>query len=373
MSTPAAERHGAPPVRVLYFTGTGRSGTTVINNILGQLGGAFACGELRYLWRRGVAENHLCGCGQSFATCPVWTAVMATPGRPGAADKIDKIDNNDGTESAGSTGGAGPMTAPTTAGMSELEAEALATRLLQRLASRRVPAMLARRALGRPPVAPHPDDETIAWLYRAIAEHVDGAVVIDSSKLPPYGMLLGQLPGIEVFHLHVVRDPRATAFSWQRSKPALDHAGGEALMPTLKVWKSAALWAWWNGLTVAVWGRHERYARVRYEDFVADPRGVIETVAQRCGLPTHGLPFETPTRVRMAPTHSVAGNPSRHSTGTVEIRSDDEWREALPARDRRLVTAVTGGVLLALGYSLRVRPERVSRVGRDRVGTGGSR
>lgn len=367
MSTPAAVRRGAPPVRVLYFTGTGRSGTTVINNILGQLGGAFACGELRYLWRRGVVENHLCGCGQSFATCPVWTAVMATPARPGAADRTESTHS---TESSESTDSAGPMTAPVTAGMSGPEAQALATRLLQRLASRRVPAMLARRALGRPPVAPHPDDETIAWLYRAIADHVEGAVVIDSSKLPPYGMLLGQLPGIEVFHLHVVRDPRATAFSWQRSKPALDHAGGEALMPTLKVWKSAALWAWWNGLTVAVWGRDGHYLRVRYEDFVADPRGVIETVAQRCGLPTQDLPFETPTRVRMAPTHSVAGNPSRHSTGTVEIRSDDEWRDALPARDRRLVTALTGGVLRALGYSLRVRPARVFRAGRDRVGTG---
>jgi hypothetical protein len=47
------------PVRVLYFAGSGRSGTTVINNILGQLGGAFAAGELRYLWRRGVVEDRL--------------------------------------------------------------------------------------------------------------------------------------------------------------------------------------------------------------------------------------------------------------------------------------------------------------------------
>ena len=83
----AGGRHPVVPVRVLYLTGSGRSGTTVINSILGQLGGAFAGGELRYLWRRGVVENHLCGCGRTFDECPVWKcAVMAAPGRPGALD-----------------------------------------------------------------------------------------------------------------------------------------------------------------------------------------------------------------------------------------------------------------------------------------------
>lgn len=319
--------HSGLPVRVLYFTGSGRSGTTVINNILGQLGGAFACGELRYLWRRGVVENHLCGCGQTFAECPVWSAVMATPGRPGAVDDA-------------------PITAE--------EAGAIAARLLQRLSSRRVPAMVVRRLLGRVPVPPHPDDETIAWLYRSLSAHVEGAVIVDSSKLPPYGLLLHQLPGVEIFHLHVVRDSRATAFSWQRTKPALDHAGGDQVMPKLMFWKSSLLWAWWNSLSVALWGRDRTYLRVRYEDFVADPEGVMQNIAERTGLPAADLPFETPTSVRMAPTHSVAGNPSRHSKGAVEIRSDDEWRRAMPTRDRRLVTAITAAALLGFGYSLRV-------------------
>ncbi|WP_170165734.1 sulfotransferase [Terracoccus luteus] len=328
-SDPLGDGHGDPgeaPVRVLYFTGSGRSGTTVINNILGQLPGAFACGELRYLWRRGVVEDHLCACGETFAECPVWSAVMASPGRPGSV--------------AGE-----PISAD--------EAAGVAARLLNRLASRRVPAMLARRVVGRTPVPPHPDDATVHWLYRSVARHTGGALVVDSSKLPPYGLLLHQLPGVEVLHLHVVRDSRATAFSWQRTKPTLDHAGGDQVMPKLMFWKSSLLWAWWNTLTVALWGRSPGYLRVRYEDFVADPRGVMQTIAEWAGLPADDLPFETPTSVRMAPTHSVAGNPSRHSRGAVEIRSDDEWTRAMPTRDRRLVTAMTAAVLLGFGYSLR--------------------
>ncbi|MEO6999261.1 MAG: sulfotransferase [Terracoccus sp.] len=327
MNPRTGDRHPARPVTVLYLTGSGRSGTTLVNNLVGQLDGAFACGELRYLWQRGLVENHLCGCGQTFDHCPVWAAVMAAPGRPGAV-------------------GATPL--------SGADAGALATRLLRRLASRRVPAMLGRRAVGRTAVTPHPDDATIAWLYHAIANHVGGDVVVDSSKLPPYGLLLGQLPGVQVVHLHVVRDSRATAFSWRRIKPALDHADGDQAMPTRMVWKSALLWAWWNALSVALWGRDETYLRIRYEDFVADPSSTMETIAEHIGLSAHDLPFESPSSVRLTPTHSVAGNPSRHATGPVEIRSDDEWRVAMSSRDRRLVTALTAAVLVGFGYPLRV-------------------
>ncbi|HET7475010.1 MAG TPA: hypothetical protein VFJ97_03185 [Dermatophilaceae bacterium] len=305
------------PVRVLYFAGSGRSGTTVINNILGQVDGAFACGELRYVWQRGVVENRLCGCGVPFSECPLWAAVMAR-----------------------AFGTATP------------DAAGIADRLLQRLSSRRVPAILLRRLVGRRPVPSHPDDTAILRLYRALSEHVDGAVIVDSSKLPPYGLLLGGLPGIELFVLHIVRDSRATAFSWQRTKPLLDF-GDDQLMPKLMFWKSSLLWAWWNALTVLLWGRNSGYLRVRYEDFAADPQPVMQRIVARAGLDPTGLPFETATSVRIAPTHSVAGNPARHSRGAVQVRSDDEWKRALPSRVRLMVTALTAPVLLRFGYPLR--------------------
>lgn len=49
MNPRTSDRHPARPVTVLYLTGSGRSGTTLVNNLVGQLDGAFACGELRYL------------------------------------------------------------------------------------------------------------------------------------------------------------------------------------------------------------------------------------------------------------------------------------------------------------------------------------
>ncbi|MGH2812195.1 MAG: hypothetical protein ACRDI1_05730, partial [Actinomycetota bacterium] len=64
-----------PPVRVLYIGGAGRSGSTLLDLMLGQLPGFFAAGELKYVWDRGLLRNELCGCGSSFRECPFWTAV----------------------------------------------------------------------------------------------------------------------------------------------------------------------------------------------------------------------------------------------------------------------------------------------------------
>lgn len=308
------------PVRVVYFAGTGRSGTTVINNILGQLEGAFAGGELRYLWLRGIVENRLCGCGAPFDQCPLWSAVMA----------------------------------PVHAAHPDLEAGDVAARLRARLAVRHVPRMLVRRIMGRPVVSPTPDDDVIVDLYRSLSDFLDGASIVDSSKLPPYGLLLDGRRELDVRILHIVRDPRATAFSWQRSKLTHD-LGNDELMPKLQLWKSSVLWALWNALTVALWGRSDHYLRVRYEDFVANPEAVMRTIARHCGLPGAGLPFASPTTVTLAPTHSVAGNPSRHSKGEVRIRPDDEWTRTMSTRARWAVTAITAPALAFFGYAGRQR------------------
>ena len=311
---------GQAPVRVLYFAGSGRSGSTVINNILGQVEGAFAAGELRYLWQRGLSENRLCGCGEPFRTCPHWQEVMAL----------------------------------VTAQEAPVDGAGIGRRLLSRLRMARVPAMLARRAVGRPAVQPHADDAAIARLYTALAEVTGARVIVDSSKLPPYALLLSRLPGIELFVLQVVRDSRATAFSWRRRKKARDFEGDEdGLMPQQQLWKSSLLWLCWNSLTALLWRSAEgHYLRLRYEDFVRAPQESMERVVRMVGLDPATLPFETPTSVRLEPTHSVAGNPSRHRVGVVELRPDQEWLAAMPRRQRVLVTTLTAPALRAFHYPL---------------------
>ena len=54
-STPASA--GSARVRVLYIGGWGRSGSTLLDRVLGQVPGVVSLGEVRELWQRGWAEN----------------------------------------------------------------------------------------------------------------------------------------------------------------------------------------------------------------------------------------------------------------------------------------------------------------------------
>lgn len=323
MSAPTGGQPSPAPVRVLYLAGSGRSGSTLITTILGQLDGCFAAGELRYLWQRGVLDNRPCGCGEPFDACPVWQAVLAD------------------------------LSAPDAAG--------IARRLRTRLRMRDLPALLRRAATGRRAVPEHPDDRMIAGLYPAIARQAaharigDGpVVVVDSSKLPPYGALLRDLPGIDLRVLHLVRDPRATAFSWRRRR-GLDGADDQTTMSRPPVWKAALLWRVWNAATSRLFesAGPERYLRVRYEDVVAEPAGQLRRIAAFAGLDPAGLPLDPDGRVTLAPTHSVAGNPGRHRTGAVAITDDAEWLQALPARSYAVATAVTMPLSRRFGYPVR--------------------
>lgn len=311
----------AGTVRVLYFAGSGRSGSTVMTNIIGQLPGCFAAGELRYLWQRGVGEDHRCGCGRPFSECPVWQAVMAQVRGDGAATD---------------------------------EAE-IGRRLLQRLRIRQLPLILLRGAAGRRAVPFHADDVRIARLYRALAATTGARTIVDSSKLPPYGLLVGQLPGVDLTIVHVVRDPRATAFSWLRKKETRDRDDG-ALMQRHETWKSSLLWLVWNVVAALLWPTGTKgVCRVRYEDFVDSPEAVLTTVVREVGLDPADLPFVTPTSVRLQPTHSVAGNPNRHDSGVVQVRADNEWQQGMRWQDRLLVTVLTAPGIVRFGYPLRVR------------------
>jgi hypothetical protein len=291
--------------RVLYIAGSGRSGSTLVTNLLGQLDGVLAAGELRYLWQRGAVENRPCGCGQPFGDCPMWATVMK---------EVD-------ADPAG-----------------------IAAGLRQRLRMRRLPALLWRRR-----VRSHPDDAALAALYEAVG----GKLVVDSSKLPPYGALVAGLPGVDLRVLHLVRDPRATAFSWRRRR-GLDGEGDAQLMSRPPVAKAALLWLVWNASTVLLWRRSGRYLRVRYEDLVADPAATVRRIAVFAGV-SGDLPFTGPGTVRLAPTHSVAGNPSRHRSGEVRVAPDTEWVRGLSGAAFALVTLITAPLLRRFGYSFRRR------------------
>lgn len=305
--------------RVLYIAGAGRSGSTLLDNILGQVDGYFAVGELRYLWQRGIVENRLCGCSRRFADCPVWTAVLDAA-----------FGDHDGVDSEIMIG--------------HQRRGSRARHLPLLLATRHRPHLLTSRLGGYP--------DALARLYPAIAEVTASRVIVDSSKLPTYGYLLETIGSLDLYVVHLVRDPRATAYSWTRRKVQPDR-GSFGYMESQSPLKSSLLWDLWNVTVEAIWRRFpDRYLRLRYEELVQHPEESVRRVLALLGDEDQELPFADDRTVTLGANHSVAGNPDRLKEGAVTLRADAEWVQRMPARSRALVSAATAPLLLRYGYSL---------------------
>jgi hypothetical protein len=267
----------ARPV-VLYLAGVGRSGSTLLANLLGQLPGVINVGEAsRYLSNAAMSDRDLpCGCGRPLARCDFWSGLDAGE----------------------------------VAGMREF-----GTRLLR---FRYLPCLL------RPALLPGFERRLASYrrslggLYRGIAERSGCAVIVDSSKSPTNALALSGVDGVDLHLVHLVRDPRGVASSWRRPKQYL-----RARSP-LRVL------AWWFAFNLAaetLRSRATSYTLVRYEEFSRDPRAVLAGLARRCGLTDPVDHVVDGGRARWQTQHDIAGNPDKFRTGAVTIR-EQSW--ALP-------------------------------------------
>ncbi|HEX6107752.1 MAG TPA: sulfotransferase [Gemmatimonadales bacterium] len=302
---------------VLYVGSWGRSGSTLLDLILGQIPGFVSVGELRYLWERGLAERQRCGCGTAVPDCPFWTAVLE--------EAFGRVDQAEAAEVLG------------------------IWRRLDSLA--RLPLLVAP---WRPPGVERDlraFREVLARIYPAVRTVSGASVIVDSSKYAVYGLLLAGVPGLELRVLHLVRDSRAVAYSWTRRKAMPEVAGEERYMPRKGPWRSAVFWDLENLALHLLRRASGRSEMLRYDDLTATPRASLGAALRRLGLSTD-LGFLDEGRLALGPNHTVAGNPLRFQRGPVPIRPDVEWRSRLDPRARRVVTALTWPLLLRYGYAL---------------------
>lgn len=297
--------------KVLYIAGSGRSGSTILHNILGQIDGYAAVGELRYVWDRGVVNNWLCGCGRAFGDCQTWSQIM------------DRA-----------FGGMTPAEGREMADLTEqFRIKDFARTLVPPLGRRRFAEL--ERYITR-----------LGHLYRAIADVTGSRVIVDSSKNPAYGYLLERIDGVEPYYLHFVRDAPAVVYSWGTRR---EFEPGR-LMPRKKAVKAASQWLAHQS-TTELFLPPQRRLRLHYEDFTADPRAMVEQITRWVGEAPPSTPFmSSHEAVLSVPNHSVFGNPVRFQQGTVTLRPDERWRQQLTGRDA-LVTAVLAWPLRArYGY-----------------------
>lgn len=300
-------------MQVVYIAGSGRSGSTLLDRLLGTATDAVSTGELRQIWARGVLQGRACGCGERVLDCPFWARTL---GRVTDRDQLDAL--------------ARDMVA---------SARRIRTRDLSR------PADLVESA-GADRLAA----DVRARLIAAVRAESGNQVVVDSSKHPAGIAELAASPGVAVRVVHLVRDPRAVVNSWARRATHLGDPGQPA-QARLGPVRAAALWTAWNRAVPALsTAASAPSVTVRYEDLARDPTTVVRTVWRQLDLPgdwdgvADGLPV----------AHTVGGNPMRFQTGA-GVSEDKGWEAELGLPRRLLVQAMTVSTRSSFGYGRRPR------------------
>ena len=259
-------RYTETPVKVLTITGSARSGSTVLDVVLGNHPDIESVGEVNKLictgWisresLRGINPKRLrrpiCTCGKRLdvlyvdtpeEACPFWSSVRR--------EWVERTDR-DSIESYPKL-------------QNEFEPQIRWPRLLYE--KRRASAQFW----------------SYAGLTRAFFESIravsEKPVIVDCSKISVRAFALGMMPGIDLYVVHLVRDGRGVIASLRKTFEKDIRAGIMWDHKGRPMWKSVVRWIVLNLATEWVCTQlgPKKTMRLRYEDFVADPKGALERI-----------------------------------------------------------------------------------------------
>jgi len=169
----------------------------------------------------------------------------------------------------------------------------------------------------------------LAKLYAGAQSAAGSRVVVDTSKQFLHNFLFIDAPNIELYTVHIIRDPRACA--------------EKAVKRGARFFKEGIIdWIVFHRLHEKFGTLFpERYMQLRYEDFTCEPRSAIERMIAFAGEKPSSLPFVDDCRVEIQGSHIASGNPNRSQFGIVEIKEDQEWKTRLSRARILLVNLMT--------------------------------
>jgi hypothetical protein len=299
-------------VKVLYIAGFERSGSTIVNRVLGQIDGFVAMGELAFIWKHDLIDNRKCSCGAFFQECKFWQKV---------------IEHSFG-------------------GIEQINPQ----KIFQLRNKARANVMLNYFGLTSSEFLQSNIEEYLSSLdklYRGIQSITGSQLIIDSSKVSWYGYILGMLPAIDLYVVHLVRNPHGVCHSLYKRK-----LKGEPECQWYNTWNSSLSWNLKNSLTEMLLNSNSnRYLRISYESFMQNTKEAIESLLNL--VEEQDIQIEDGrNKIQMEVDHILGGSPSsRSETGIVKLNIDEQWKQEMKLVDRACITSLTWPLLLKYGYS----------------------
>lgn len=299
---------------LFYIAGYGRSGSTVLDALLGNHPRLFGAGELSHVFSE-MVKGGRCSCGSVYLQCTFWREVLDLFRKRVPGLKLDSVRdvtrNVERFPQFPSMGGAKTRTAYTEIWTGMIDA--------------------LRAVSGKDGIVDSSKSARMCW-------HRIRSLV--------------KFCGTEVRVIHLVRDPRAVTWSFLRgSNRKLERGKRES--PMGGVYRAVFGWALAN-LSVH---RMEselpglKVKRVRYEDLVKYPARELKGLESLSAIDMEPI-LDIARGIRTVETgHGVGGNRLRRR-GPFQIKEDDEWKRALSFTTRKMVLVFSWPLARKYGYTV---------------------
>ena len=307
--------------KILLITGSGRSGSTLLSKLLNEIEGSFNVNELVFTHLNGVERDYPCNTGDKFSESPIWLKIMD------AYRQKNEVD-------------------------------------LLKYEPHRIPNT---RKLVRAQLSPfYKTDEAsnqyfkdyqqaIKDLYHAIFEATNASMIIDSSKIAPFVNVVAQMEEFDIYVLHLVRDPRAVAYSWQKTIKRQDvEAGTNLFMEKRTPTRSSIRWQLVNIFAESLKKKDDlKYHYLKYEHFAKNPAKHIADILTFLDKSPSEIPVEDNKIQLKAIDYGIWGNPNvRQQKDIVKVRYDDTYKQKLSFNARLTATLMSMPMLLKYGYRI---------------------
>ncbi|MEM1328000.1 MAG: sulfotransferase domain-containing protein [Bacteroidota bacterium] len=304
--------------KILLITSAGRSGSTVLSKILNELDDAFNVNELAFMPLNGIEKNYPINTGERFSDSEIWQEILANYQTKNQLNHLHYR----------------PHLIPNTR---QLVGEQLLP--FYKAANKQLEQY--KTALNN--------------LFHAIFEEIKAEIIIDSSKVAPYVHAVSQLADFDIYVLHLVRDPRAVAYSWQKKIKRSDvEKNDEVFMEEYSPRKSSISWQLVNQYAESLKNRTDlKYHFLKYEDFAQQPEKHLAQLLQFLNYSKDAIEINDNSIPLHRTDYGIWGNPNvRQQKEQLRIKYDSDYKKQLHPSTTRTATFWSLPLLLRYGYSI---------------------
>lgn len=301
----------------VYIGGAGRSGTTLLEILLGNQQASVCVGEVREYFDYTRDKSMPCGCGEFICECSFWQKVNTSLESQG-------IDLNE---------------------MGDISKRLTQSRNLWKL------PFIKRYSSDWTKLV-----QSTQALYDTVARLSGAKYIIDSSKSAMQLAVLKEFKNKdELKVIHQIRDPRGVAYSWSQNIKQIETESGLVEFPRRSFYLSGIRWLMENAAMEYI-SRGLYCSKVSYEKLADNPTRTIGDALAVVGLKVEEFEISaTESKViSLQPylSHSIGGNPMRQSADGVAIKCDMKWKKELSPFRKLGLGLLTYPSLKRYGYQL---------------------